>query len=842
MTFAGTVAAGALLSVGGMSLASSPRRLHGAALRQQAFQKYLRHHARHGAHTASSSADDGNLVAQLDQYNFERLAPSGVLKGNAQGSAVEQAKRLRIQGPAWQEMTTQPYQAQPPNYTDPFWGNQGAGFSLVGGRITTLAQTGDGTWFAGSADGGVWRSSDQGQNWTPTFDSMPTLSIGSLAVNPTDGSLWVGTGESNTSQDSYAGTGVYRTTDDGASYQLVGSNNPIAGRTVFRLDFAPDGTAYAATNNGLFRMAAGSNTWTEVLAPDTGSFPFYFNQVTSVNVVPGTNGQDVIAAVAWRSFDASTNGFYQSTDGGLTWSKVTLSGAIDAGDIGRTTFAYSADGSKLYAIVQSPAALNGGAISNLMGVFVSSGSPASVAGPWTEIANPTILANSGSANAYGPDSPGAQAWYNQTLAVDPSNPNHVYIGLEEVFQSNNGGATWITAAPYWNYPFTCDATNTCPNTTHPDQHALMIANGRIVSGNDGGVYSRLLSDNEQYGGWRDLNRTLHDLQYYDARAGSLGGGLGIWGGLQDNGSSLTASGFAQQVEPAGGDGFDVIVDPTNANNMVGEYVDGTMYSSTNGGHHFFDFVTPTCAGQAIEGLPGGPRSDCDPAARFVTPMIQDPQTATTWLTGGEFVWITTRGWDTSCTQSSCSWTHVFDTGAGHAVTALASANGGRIIYAGWVGGGGNPGGHFTRGLATNYGGTWHQLSTDNLPNRFPAGLAVDPSNPAHAYVVFNGYSRRWIPGGGAGHVFETANGGRSWTDISGNLPDIACDAIVFEHGQLALATDAGAFTAAAGQGSGTTWSVLGTGLPNAAVDDLTVGPGGYLYAGTHGRGIWRITF
>ena len=67
-----------------------------------------------------------------------------------------------------------------------------------------------------------------------------------------------------------------------------------------------------------------------------------------------------------------------------------------------------------------------------------------------------------------------------------------------------------------------------------------------------------------------------------------------------------------------------------------------------------------------------------------------------------------------------------------------------------------------------------------LPNRYIAGVTVDPANPAHAYAVFNGYSRRFIPGGGIGHVFETINGGQSWTDISGNLPDIASDALVLE--------------------------------------------------------------
>jgi hypothetical protein len=223
-------------------------------------------------------------------------------------------------------------------------------------------------------------------------------------------------------------------------------------------------------------------------------------------------------------------------------------------------------------------------------------------------------------------------------------------------------------------------------------------------------------------------------------------------------------------------------------------------------------------------------------------MVQDQQNPDVWLIGGEFVWVSHAGWGTSCTDSSCSWSNVFDMGAGHAVTALSSANGGKIIYAAWVAGGGNPGPSFASGIATNYGGSWHQVSTAGLPNRYIAGVTVDPSNPAHAYAVFNGYSRRWVPGGGVGHVFETLDGGATWTNISGNLPDVASDALVLAHGQLALATDAGVYTAAEGQGASTSWSVLGTGLPNASVNDVTVGPNGYIYAATHGRGIWRLSF
>jgi hypothetical protein len=803
-----------------------------------------------GAPTNDHQGDDGDLMDTMAAYNAERTAPAGYLTGDAIGAAAQQAAQIPYSPGYWQQVTTEPYNAQPTNYTDPFWSNVGAGFSLVGGRVTALATTPDGAWFAGAADGGIWRSYDQGQHWTAVTDNLPDMSTGALAVDPVTGALWLGTGEANESQDSYQGDGVWVTYNDGRSWsQVGGQNEPIGPRTIFRLAFDQYGDAYAATNNGLFRWDAFRHNWSEVLDPAGATdFPPLDQQVTDVAVVPGTHGKDVIAAIGWHGPGNTTyNGFYQSTDSGHSFSMVTPTGDVVASDIGRTTFAYSKDGSKLYAIVQSQAMIAAGDESVLQGIYVASGSgstPASVAGPWTKIGDEQTLSASGSALGVGSGyGVGVQAWYNEDLAVDPANPDHVYAGLEEVFESTNAGQSWVTASPYWNYSFACDQTNSCPNTTHPDQHAMMITDGKIVIGNDGGVYSRPLSDDAEDGNWTDLNATLHDLQFYDARAGKLAdGSTQAVGGMQDNGTMVNNNAdFTQAVEPAGGDGFDVIVDPANANNWVGEYTYGALYTTTDGGHTFGYYASFTCDGQATVGQT--PNANCDPGPRFVMPLVQDQKNANTWVGGGEDVWVSTAGWSTSCaSEATCSWTPVYDTGAGNSVTALSSADNGKVIYAAWVGGGGNPGPTFASGIATNYGGTWHQVSTAGLPNRYIAGVTVDPSDPAHAYAVFNGYSRRFIPGGGTGHVFETWNGGQTWTDISGNLPDIASDVLVLDHGKLALATDAGVYTASEGKGARTDWLHLGTGLPNVAVDDLTVGPDDYIYAATHGRGIWRFKF
>ena len=281
---------------------------------------------------------------------------------------------------------------------------------------------------------------------------------------------------------------------------------------------------------------------------------------------------------------------------------------MPADDIGYVTFAWAKDASKLYAINQSPTLLNkasGTVNSYLDGIYVSHNG--SITGPWNKIATSTKLANSGSAlkqsvsgKGYGP---GVQAWYNQFLQVDPKNPNHVYAGLEEVYETSNSGSTWTTPGPYWNFYFPCwnisDAKNTCPDTTHSDQHAAAIGtvNGTptFFAGNDGGIYSRPVNGKANADGhatdWKSLTRdgTMDGLQYYSVATGAdtAKGGLVVSGGLQDNGASnlrgVAVGGNAdtEMGSPFGGDGGDSMADPANGCRQVQEYTTLSMTVTEN---------------------------------------------------------------------------------------------------------------------------------------------------------------------------------------------------------------------------------------------------------------------
>lgn len=790
----------------------------------------------------SGGGDSGDdTLTQAQQAGAERSAPGLSVPGAAYAAALSQAAALPVTPGTWSELTHQPTLGAPAGYTDPTWSNVGSGLRQVSGRMTALAADGS-TIYGGGADGGVWKSTDAGTTWTPIFDQMPTLSIGALAVNPADHSLWVGTGEANTNADAYAGEGVYRSADGGKTFTAVGGSE-LQGHTTYRLTFDGAGNVYDATNQGLFRRSTADLTspWTVVLKPDPnpGNNPYETSFITDVVVTPGSGGATVLAADGWRGGgnpprDTKYNGFYLSTDHGLpgTFTEITPAGAINAKDIGRTTFAYSADGSKLYAIIEGPNRLLSGDGTVLQGIFVSAnGSPT---GPWTLIADAAKLCASGSQlSCPSTYEPGVQAWYNQSLVVDPANPEHVIAGLEEQYQTFDGGQTWTTISPYFAPVPACGTA--CPPTTHPDQHAAVISDGTLYIGNDGGLYSRPLDDTRPRGDWTDLNNTIHTLQYYDAEAGAAFGGFAEWGGLQDNGTVVLFPSKKNNIEPAGGDGGYVIVDPTSAQRAVGEYVDMTQYLTTDGGHTFTT-ISPSCLNAAGPAIPG-----CDPAPRFIAPMATDVHNPGHWVAGGEYVWDDTAAWSTVCNPTTCNWTNVHDTGAGHSITALAVS--GKVTYAGWCGNC-NPGSStpFADGIDTNYGGSWHTITAPNLPRRYIAGLTVDPANPAHVYAVYNGFSRRWIPSAGVGHVYESTDGGSTWTDISGALPDVPADALVIAKGHLVLGTDIGMFTALAGQSGATSWSRFGTGLPNTSINDLRLDPDGTaLLAATHGRGLWAAT-
>ncbi|MGW5327972.1 glycosyl hydrolase [Streptomyces sp. NPDC004014] len=809
--------------------------------------------------------DDGNEADEIaegaDQYAEARTAP-GVVAPGAYGAAWLSLNDLKRTKGSWRHVTGLAYDSDDPRYRD-IDSNSSGGSGEVTGRMAAMAADDDGYVYAGSAGGGVWRSRTGGGHWRSISDRLPSQSTGALAVDGA-GRLWLGTGEANTNADAYLGSGVYVLSDPhhGAfsTRSRVGGDE-LESTTVRQLRFG-GGKVWAATSEGVWSHSTKDlrGHWKLEFAPNPDYLPrgskatdahAAYKNITNDIAIDPKNPSRVILAVGWRSGD-DYNGFYTRTAGG--WRRITSGfGELptDAGDVGTVTFARSADGSRYYAIDQSPEQMATNPDSGLQGIYRA----ASPFGPWTRIADYKQLAADGSALTTAGYMPGVQAWYNQFLTVDPADPEHVYAGLEEVYETKDGGASWSTVGPYWNFNFPCWSidparqSGSCSPTTHSDQHGVAIGryHGRsyVYVGNDGGAYRRPVRGSQDSSGhatdWASLNDgTIDTLQYYSVGVGKDPDhhGVAVTGGLQDNGQSILRSDDKVMGSDFGGDGGDTLTDPANGCNLAEEYVylavQVTQNCAVNDGSWMTDPAKATSYNVA-------PADNATGEARFIAPLAADLRNSATWIAGGRHIWVQDHGY---AIRSGSEWRSVYDLGAGRTATAVA-ASGGKV-YAAWCGPCNEDG--FARGIAVgNADGTgWHDISLPatgadgTVPNRYLSGFAVDPKNAEHVFLTVNGFSRHWTegPGAGAGHVFESTDGGTTWKDVSANLPDVPADsAVVTPNGGLALATDLGVVYRAPGQSE---WRRVGS-LPAVAVLQLKLSPdGGTLYAATHGRGIQAI--
>ena len=795
----------------------------------------------------------------------------------------------------WQTVGPLPIHAD-----DPMYGPSTLGWTTLSGRITAVAvdrtDPSGSTVYVGAAAGGVWKSTDAGDSWVPVGDALPTLAIGAVAVHPQTGWVYVGTGESNTSTDAYMGAGTWRSKNAGTTWDRLPTvpNDAVTSHIDLAGDFV-----YVATSQGLYRSANRGDTVTRVDLP-TGGDAALQNFVTDVRVRPGVTGHtDVTAAVGWRSGKVDGEGLYQSSDAGLTFTAVnspTFGAASPSSDpIGRISLAYapppsSGPSSTLWAVVQDPGKTN---LENnpialttpaqvpptaLNGVYWSNdnGATWTLKGSYEIYQSPVTNPGSALIGALTPTyGPGIQAWYNQYVAVDPTDADRVIVGLEEIYETvanaNTPGAPaeWHTAGRYWdscsgltlpqgNCPSVPEVYGEEPGTTHPDQHAADFAvlpdgTSRIYVGGDGGVYRQDEADRGPLGyrsaSWVSLNDGLNTTQPYAAAMSADGT---VYSGMQDNGTVKTTPDLRSDMV-FGGDGFDVAVDPEDANLAFGETPNGAMRKTANGGDTW-TIVTPSGASRA----------------RFNTPFEMDRTDSEHIVYVAGQVFETQAGF----AVTSGGWTNVFDMAIADSVPnaqGTAVDVRGTAVYVAYCGtptsapagssacnittteGGDYDPEIFTSGLVTNVQAgceretgsseCWEHVAAQGLPNRYIQGLAIDPQDPMTVYAAVASHSRRWTvhrPTMTTGNVFKSTDGGRTFVDISGTgpdaLPDILAADILVQGGRLIVATDAGVF--ATSSTTSTDWVPLGTGLPPVPGYDLSLNPQGTrLVLATHGRGV-----
>lgn len=786
---------------------------------------------------------------------------------------------------------------------DPAWVNLGptiitgmGRFGDASGRTVAVAvdqndATGN-TAYVGGAYGGVWKTTNGAASpslvqWTPLYDTdsaAATLAVGAIALQPGNSNLiLVGTGEPHNAGDSYYGLGILRSTDAGASWELIGAadngirsfkglgiskfafsttntNLVVAAAAQTPLGLATDLSGIAASSSGLYWSEDAGATWNSAPSVMDGSSATQMHRVT-----------DVAYNAALNKFFAVIrhHGFYESSDG-KNWIRM----ANQPGSLTTTTCpAITSTACPIYRgqLAVRPGSAEMYALWVRTGTFALGALARTLNGStWTSLTTTGITS---CGDPYGCGT--AQGFYNLYIGAIPNGTRtDVYVGAVNIFKCSvaSTGTTGLcnatTGTNRWlnlTHVYGHFSGGSCPAswpTIHPDQHTMdfLVSNPNITYfGNDGGIYRTLTSRTGLVNGscsgtpnaFQDLNNTsLGSLTQFISFSMHPTDDDVILGGTQDNGSPAmsTADGQTsgtQWFETWGGDGGFNEIDQTNPNNWYVTNTEVSIQKCTSGRNcvtvdGFTDVVTSAQVG--------------GDAGAFYTPYILDPANQARIIVGTCRVW---RGPNTSSGWSSANaLSPNFEPGGAlpcngaetNLVRSLAA--GGTpvsgvspVIYAGTDGGAGSGGGRIW--VTTNANAAspaWSDRTGGINPGGFPISyVALDPADASGqtAYITIMGFTGSPV---GAGHVFKTTNAGVSWTDIGIGLPDSPADAIVVDPRDpdiVYVATDVGVFVTFNGGGS---WSQYGSGLPNVTPVALRIfhTPAKQkLRVATHGRGVWE---
>jgi hypothetical protein len=417
-----------------------------------------------------------------------------------------------------------------------------------------------------------------------------------------------------------------------------------------------------------------------------------------------------------------------------------------------------------------------------------------------------------------------QGWYDNVVAVDPVDPNRVWVGGIDLFRSDDGGMSWGMASHWW-------AESNNPRFSHADQHVIVFhpqyngtTNKIMFVGNDGGLFrtddalaavatgpTAPCSTSNGNVRWRELNNNYGVTQFYHGVP--FPNGETYFGGTQDNGTVVGTdrNGIDGWNQILGGDGGYVAVDPGNTNILYAETQFGGIRKSINGGATF---------SAATSGIN-------DDRLAFITPFIVDPSNSQRLWTGGEFLWRTTNR-AANWVQAS---TRITTPGAVSAI-AVAPTNPNNVLA-------GTSDGFILRtniGLTSSATTQWPSVQPRT---GFVSSVMFDPTNANIAYATYSTF--------GGVHVWRSTDAGATWRGIDGSgttrIPDIPVHWIVVDPAntsRLYVGTDLGVFVSTDG---GTRWAVENTGFANVVTEALALATFRgitTLYAFTHGRGGWRV--
>ncbi|MEN8163908.1 MAG: glycosyl hydrolase [Acidobacteriota bacterium] len=673
-------------------------------------------------------------------------------------------------------------------WTAPSWTPRGP--ENIGGRITDIAvdPSDDDIVYAGAAEGGVFKTTDGGLHWAPVFDDMPALSIGALAIDPSDTSVvYAGTGEVNPGGGSlaYGGAGLFRSSDQGATWTLAGlENSGSIGRIVIdpdnsqRLFVAAMGLHWQGNpERGVYRTTDGGTTWERVLYVD--------DQTGCVDIVQRPDNPNVLFAAMWQRirqpeyYDYGGPGcaVYKTIDGGDSWTLVEgglPAPSVDGGRIGLSLCAGQPD--VMHAVY-----------ADRVGYFDGLYRSEDGGGSWARTTDADLDSVFAS---YG--------WWFGNVRTHPTDPDTIYVLGLPFWRSTDGGDSYHNAS----------------GGMHVDHHALGFGSGAgaaMYNGNDGGVYRSV-----DGAAWTKLPN-LPLTQVY-RMAVDQGNNDALYIGAQDNGTNRTLTGAIDDwVEVFGGDGMQAIVHPDVSTTIWAMYQYGNLFVTTNDGASWLN---------ARLGIGAGDRKGWN------APHIQDPTDVDTRYFGSHRVYRNTddRNW-TAVSPDLTGGPHQNNSGqVDGSLTSLAVSP----LDAGVIWSGSNDGFVF---VTTDGGGLWTDRSA-TLPERWVTSVRTDPFNRETAYVTISGY--RWaepLP-----HVFRTTDLGASWQPIAGDLPEVPVNDFLADpeiQDRYFVATDLGVYETLDG---GISWTMLGANLPNVVTTSLVIDTTGEnLVVGTFGRSTFAIS-
>jgi photosystem II stability/assembly factor-like uncharacterized protein len=752
----------------------------------------LKSAVRASAEGEGEEEEEGGLgPAEPDDYFlFQRSTRGELPSADDFTRSVRQARRLRREsGPT----------VAAARRHGQLWALEGP--TNIGGRLVDLVidRTRDDTVFVAAATGGVWRTTDAGATLEEAWPADASQSMGAIAQGA-DGAIWAGTGELNPGGGSitFGGTGIYRSTDGGESWRRRGlEDSGTTGRIVTHptdpdvVYVAAGGSLFnAGGERGIYKTTNGGRTWRRILAPET---PF----TGGTDLAMDPRDPDRLYAAMWdhrrepdvRTYGGVGSGLFRTDDGGRTWKRLEnvvtktpgdTTGLVSDASLGRIGVALApSNPDRVYVITTATFGQD-------KGFYVSNDAG--------ETFNTAAL----------PGSQGGFGWWFGRIWVDPLNADHVFVAGVNLRESANGGLTWGTS-----------------QGLHADQHAMewdpKIPN-RVYEGNDGGLYR-----SDANGATQTWTKATYEpyTQHYQVEVAETDP-TRLTGGTQDN-SCIRSWGTPSWNSYCPGDGEYVPIDWSDPNIYYGCFQYGQCSRYT-------DTATGTTSSNIRDGAAGV-------RWNWHSPLVIDPNDPKVlYFAGNQLNRSTDRGdtWTAISPPHPDDLTGTFEPGRddpiyrnwGTITTVGVSKSDPETLFVGTDTG--------RLWKTEDLGETWTEFVNEGLPKRWVTRVAVDPRDEDVVYATFSGFRN----GEDAAHVYRTTNGGRSWRNISTNLPNAPVNDVVLGRGTVYVGTDVGVFSLS-GRSRG--WRPVGRGLPLVPVLDLRLHePSDTLYAGTFGRSVWAV--